>query len=266
MNLQFRPQLPFTVQGHEVAANIAFQNPLAGLDQLLHGSADLRGWGTTALPDPVLLVPRGFDANAQRFRYDINPRFGDTRAARTLTRDPFRVSIDFAVNFSTPYDVQQLRRAIEPVRTRAGWERRSADSLLAFYLRNTSNLHRLILAESDSLFLTADQIARLIAADSVYASKVRAIYRPLSDYLVTVPTGAAGKAALDTANASDKAYWVVFWDQVDVMMPILSNQQRELLPLLKNISEVTTEQRKHSQWQFGYPIPVVQDKPRVGGS
>ncbi len=266
MTLQFRPQLPFTVQGHDVVANIALQNPLAGLDQLVHGSASLRGWGTSALPDPVLLIPRGFDANAQRFRYDINPRFGDTRAIRTLTRDPFRVSIDFSVNLSTPYDVQQLRRAIEPVRTRAGWERRSVDSLMAFYLRNTSNLHRLILAESDSLFLTSEQVGKLIAADSAYASQVRAIYRPLSEFLVTVPTGAAGKAALDTANTSDTAYWVIFWNQVDVMMPILTTQQRELLPLLKSISEVTTEQRKHSQWQFGYPIPVVQNKPRVGSN
>ncbi len=35
-------------------ANLAVTlgNPLGGLDQLLHGSRDLRGWGTSAMPDP----------------------------------------------------------------------------------------------------------------------------------------------------------------------------------------------------------------------
>ena len=43
-------------------ANVYLQNVLAGVDQLVHGSNDLRGWGSPAAPDPTLLVPRGFDA------------------------------------------------------------------------------------------------------------------------------------------------------------------------------------------------------------
>jgi hypothetical protein len=71
---------------------------LGGIDQLVHGGA-LRGWGTQAAPDPVLLVPRGFDAagpGGPRFRYDVNPRFADTRGRSTLFREPFRISMDFS--------------------------------------------------------------------------------------------------------------------------------------------------------------------------
>jgi len=44
----------------------------------VHGNS-LRGWGSPATPDPVLLVPRGFDAVNGRFKYDVNPRFADAR-------------------------------------------------------------------------------------------------------------------------------------------------------------------------------------------
>ena len=266
LNVQWQPRIPIKVQGRAIVANVALQNPLGGIDQLVHGANNMRGWGTRAAPDPVLLVPRGFDGTEQRFRYDVNPRFGDTRAFRTLSREPFRVTLDFSINFSTPYDVQQLRRALEPVRVKGGWERRSVDSLTAFYMTKSSSILRVVLAESDSLFLNREQIGELVTADSIFGERVRSVYRPLAEFLATLPGGIAGKAALDSANAADKKYWVVFWEQVDVMSPIVSPQQRELLPILKNIASVTKEDRKNSQWYIGFPVPTTYSKPRIGGS
>jgi hypothetical protein len=75
----------------------------------------------------------------------------------------------------------------------------------------------------------------------------------------------AGKAALDSVQATTKLYWPLFWEQVDIVQPIVQPQQRELLPLLVNISGVTKEQRKNSQWQFGFPVPLRHNKPRIGG-
>ncbi len=43
-------------------------NVLGGLDQLLHGTNNQKGWGGVASPDATLLVPRGFDTNANAFR------------------------------------------------------------------------------------------------------------------------------------------------------------------------------------------------------
>jgi len=265
LNVQWQPRIPIKVQGRYIVTNVALQNPLGGIDQLLHGANSMRGWGTRAAPDPVLLVPRGFDATGQRFRYDVNPRFGDTRAFRTLSREPFRITLDFSMNLSTPYDVQQLRRAIEPVRVKGGWERRSVDSLTAFYLRNTSNIHRLLLAESDSLFLSPQQINQLLAADSAYYLRIHAIYRPLAEYLATVPGGAAGAAALDSAKATDKRYWVSFWEQVDVARPIITPQQLGLLPFVKQMFDVSEAGRKDSRYSFGNSVPFVYTKPRIGG-
>jgi hypothetical protein len=239
---------------------VYFQNVLGGLDQLLHGSS-ARGWGTDAVPDPVLLIPRGFDRPASRFRYDVNPRFADTRPGRTLSLNPFRIVIDFSFQLSTDFDLQQLRRAVEPVRSSAGWQRRTADSLAAFYLSRTSSIHKVLIAESDSLFLSALQLTALRQADSAFSAQVRALYVPLGQFLAQ-GQGEAGKAELDSVRATQKLYWKVFWRQPEIADSIVTVSQRELVPMFKNILTVPMKERENSQWQFGNPVTFT-DKPRT---
>jgi hypothetical protein len=252
LNVQWRPPIPRKWMGR-LTSTIYLQNALGGIDQLVHGD-DLRGWGASATADPVLFVPRGFDANARRFRYDVNPRFGDTRGARTLVREPFRISMDFSLNLSTDYDVQELRRALEPVRRGKAWERRTADSLTAFYLSNTSDIHRALLTESDSLFLTNAQIATLRHADSAFSAQVRTLFVPLGQYLAQFQDGIAGKPALDSVSATRKSYWKIFWQQPEIAGETLTPMQLELFPMLKNMMQVPKKDREHSQWQFGSPV------------
>ena len=259
LSIQWRPPVP-EKWARRVAPNVYLQNVLAGVDQLVHGGS-LRGWGSPATPDPVLLVPRAFDATNQRFRYDVNPRFADTRPGRTLLRNPFRIVIDFSFNLSTDYDLQQLRRAVEPVKGRQGWQRRSADSLAAFYLSNTSDIFRLLMEQSDSLLLTTSQVAAIQRGDSVFSSRVRAVYFPLGEFLAR-GQGSADKAALDSAQAAQKTYWKIFWEQPEIAWDILTPVQRELLPFMKSIVATTKKDREHSQWSFGNPV-LFADKPKT---
>ena len=271
LNVQWTPRLPGALARYarRVSPTVYFQNPLGGLDQLVHGSGGMRGWGTSAAPDAALLVPRGFDAQARRFRYDVNPRFGDTRGSRSLVREPFRVTVDFSLNLSTDFSLQELRRALEPVRaTGGGWTRRDADSLTAFYLQNTSDIHAALLAESDSLFLSAAQMTALRSADSLFSVRVRALYAPLGEFLAGIPDGVAGKAALDTVAATQKAYWKIFWQQPEIADSIVTPTQRELFPLLKGMLAVEQKDREHSQWQFGNPVklrPNLKQGPEQSG-
>ena len=94
LNIQWRPPMPKRWDGR-VTPTVYIQNVLAGVDQALHGTSDLRGWGSQPTPDPVLLVPRGFDPSAKSFRYDVNPRFADTRAGRNTA---LRTLLEFGLD------------------------------------------------------------------------------------------------------------------------------------------------------------------------
>jgi hypothetical protein len=259
LSVQWTPRLPSRFS-RRVNANLYLQNVLAGVDQLVHGTDNLRGWGSPSAPDPTLLVPRGFDASTQQFKYDVNARFADTRPGHTLLRDPFRLVLDFSMDFSVDYDLQQLRRAVEPLKGPAGWIRRDADSLAAFYLSNTSDIHKVLMAESDSLFLSNSQMAALRRADSVFSARVRALYVPLGAFLAN-GHGSAGKAELDSVQATQKLYWKVFWEQPEIADSIVTPSQRELIPIFKALLGVPQPQREHSQFQFGRPVTLV-DRPR----
>jgi hypothetical protein len=261
LNMQWTPPIPQKWAGR-VRSTVYLENVLGGVDQLLHGS-DLRGWGAQARPDPVLLIPRGFDATANRFRYDVNPRFADTRPGRTLFRTPFRITLDFRVDLSVAYPLQQLRRALEPVRgPSGGWVDRDADSLAAFYLSRTSSVYKALLEESDSLFLTKGQIAQLHHADSIYSARVRAIYIPLGNFLAQRRGHEPGKTELDSAAVVDSVYWRIFWEQPEIADSIVTPTQKELFPMLKGMLGISKTDRLHSRWQFGNPVTFTDEKPR----
>jgi len=262
LNIQWRPRMPQRWAGRFIPT-VYLQNVLAGVDQAIHGNGSLRGWGSQAAPDPVLLVPRGFDAGASRFRYDVNPRFGDTRQGRTIGRDPFRIVIDFSLGLSTNFDLQQLRRAVEPVRVAKGWERRSPDSLSAFYLSNTSSIHKLLISETDSLFLSKAQVAALKVTDSAYSARVRAIYAPLGVFLAQAG-GVAGKAEMDSVKKVQKEYWRIFWEQPEIAAEVVTASQRTLIPMFERMLSIPKKEREQSQWQFGHAI-TFSDAPRPAG-
>ena len=256
MNMQFLPAMPKALE--RIRANLYFENVLAGIDQALHGSAGLRGWGGSASPDPVLLVPRAFDATSKAFRYDANARFAETRPSRSTLRFPFRVTLDIQLRLSTDYELQQLRRALEPVKMAKGWEPRSVDSLTALYLNETSNIHTAMLAESDSLFLEPDQIAALRKAEGVFSDRVRRIYGDLGQYLAQFAGGSATKAALDSASKAKKAYWAAFWEQPEIAAALVTPTQRDLMPMLREMLPTPKADRLNSQWYFGSPVKFVK--------
>jgi hypothetical protein len=166
------------------------------------------------------------------------------------------------VNLSTDFDLQQLRRAVEPVKGAGtgGWQRRSADSLTSFYLQETSSIHKLLIEQSDSLFLSRAQVAALQKADSVFSARVRAIYIPIGQ-LLAAGSGSAGKAELDSTKAAEKIYWKIFWEQPEIAGAIVTPSQRELIPMFKSMLAVPAEDRKNSQWSFGHPVTFA-DKPK----
>ena len=167
---------------------LALTNVPAGLDELLHGSSHLQGWGQPAGADPTLLFVRGFDPTAQRYVYTVNPRFGDTRPSRTGVRAPFLITLEARLRLGSPFLDQTVEQVLSPGRTRAG------DRLPPQQIRNRvtngvfNAVHGVLQAKDSLSFLSNDQLRLLTALDRRVTAQGDSLLNPLVQYLSALPT------------------------------------------------------------------------------
>jgi hypothetical protein len=199
-------------------------------------------------------VPRGFDPAARTFLYQVNPRFAETRPSRTVWREPFRLTIDVNVRMHVDADLQVLRRAIEPVRVNGAWERRSVDSIAAIYLRETSSVHRFLVLEADSLLLRPEQVRALREYDLAFSDSVRRIYRSLAEQLAR---NAESKVALEYVAAAQRAYWDIFWQQLQPAAAVLDSWQVQRMPILGDALALPVARRGNTEYSFEASVPLV---------
>ncbi len=227
--LEYSGTMPVTHRYGTVS--LAFTNPLGGLDQLLHGPNHLRGWGTAAYPDPVLYTPTGFDASSDRFKYVINPRFGNTNPANTLLRVPFAVTLDVSLSVGRQIPEQQLDRWLNPGRAGHKGPKLSAHELARRYARNVPDPYSQILQQSDSLLLTPDQSDALQKADSVYRQRMDSLWNSLGEEFAALGDEYNSAEALKRQEAAVDEGWEISRLDVQQTLPrILSPIQIRLLP------------------------------------
>ncbi|MEO7041061.1 MAG: carboxypeptidase-like regulatory domain-containing protein, partial [Gemmatimonadaceae bacterium] len=215
--LSYSREMPFTQQYGTIS--LAFSNPLGGLDQLLHGANHLRGWGTAAYPDPVLYTPRGFDPAAERFKYVINPRFGNTQPSNTLLRSPFRVTLDVSLTVGRTLPQQQLNQWIKPGRGGRKGPKLSVKELTRRYARNVPNPYTDILEQSDSLLLTRDQADALTKADTAYRQRIDSVWTTLSEYLSALPDDFDSADALQHQENAVESAWELTRNDLNKTLP-----------------------------------------------
>ena len=93
LDLQFNWRPNLLGLNRRLAVSVLTVNFLGGLDQLLHGSNNLRGWGQFRGQDNTLLYVRGFDATTGSYRYEVNERFGATRNGANGITVPFQIGL-----------------------------------------------------------------------------------------------------------------------------------------------------------------------------
>ena len=218
--------------GRYVTVSLAIANPLGGLDQLLHGSSHLRGWGLQAFPDPVLYNVRGFDSSAKRFRYQVNPRFGNTQPANSIIRSPFRLTLDVSISTIGPaFPMQQLQRLVSAGRGGRPGPKLSAADLKKRYSRSVPDPYRAILEQSDSLLLTAEQEKAIEAVQADYLRGMDSVWTPLVDYLAALGDTFEAKEAVKRQEETSDAAWEFTRLHVQKNLgTILSPIQLKLLP------------------------------------
>jgi len=214
-----------------VNVGINLANPLGGLDQLLHGSNDLRGWGTASVPDPVLYNIRGWDPATKRFQYSVNPRFGNTRPSLTTLRAPFRLTLDVGIDIGRAIEEQQVDRWLKPGRDGRKGLKADAQDLKRRYERNVPDLYGLVLQQSDSLLLSRDQAEGLQKARAAYRARMDSLWTDLASYLAELPDRYDSHAAYKRAEDAIDGAWEVTRIDLKTNLPaILNAVQVQLLP------------------------------------
>ena len=79
--------------GERMTIALLALNALVGVDELLHGTANLHGWGQDAATDRRLLYVTGFDPVTQTYHYRVNQHFGSSSGALNPFRIPFVLSL-----------------------------------------------------------------------------------------------------------------------------------------------------------------------------
>src|ERR1019366_3328737 len=136
-----------------------------GLDELINGANNLKGWGGQARPDPTLLTVKSFDPTSNQFHYVVNERFGNTSSSATAIRAPFQLQL--RLRYMIGYDPRTLQ--IQSIGQRGATAPPNAKTLVdSFLVRfNRQNAATAAIARKDSLALTPKQVAELQAlADS----------------------------------------------------------------------------------------------------
>ncbi len=216
-------------------ATLSFQvnNPIGAADLILHGENNLRGWGQQPQPDATLLYVRGFDPLTQRYKYDVNQRFGSVLPAVTTTRQPVVVTALMRFDLGPARERQLLTQQLDRGRRLPG-QKASESQLNAMYGVGgvTINPMSMILRQTDSLHLTAAQGDSLATINRAYLIRLNKLWAPVVKQL----------AGLSDTYSHDDAYTMykkTREQSVDILIEyaprvkaVLTAEQRRKLPAI----------------------------------
>jgi hypothetical protein len=185
LNVSFNPtkiRLP-----QRATLSFSVSNPLGAADLLLHGQNGLHGWGQQSFPDQTLLYVRGFDAANDRYRYEVNPRFGSTNPQFSPFRSPVTLTMSLRVDVGPSRERQTLTQQLDRGRRTPG--QRANEAMLKAMYGNGGVLNPMaqLLRQSDTLELTGPQADSLATMNRAYTIRLDSIWSGVARYLAGMP-------------------------------------------------------------------------------
>ncbi|MEP6780760.1 MAG: carboxypeptidase-like regulatory domain-containing protein [Gemmatimonadaceae bacterium] len=171
---------------NRTSLSLTISNPAGAADLLLHGENKLHGWGQTPNIDQSLLYVRGYDAAKLRYKYEVNQRFGSTRALQTVSRTPVVMTLIVGVDFAPTRDWQNLRQQLDRGRTRAG-VKMPEPQVRQMSLSLFQNPMARMLQTGEALHLTRTQADSLATMSRRYTKLVDSLWTPAAKFLATLP-------------------------------------------------------------------------------
>ncbi len=179
-----------------VNLSVQITNPIGGVDRLVHGQDNLKGWGQFIQPDQNLLFVRGFDATTSAFKYEVNERFGSTRPSQNAFRQPTSITALLRFDIGPTRESQQLLQQLDRGRSRTG-NKPSLQQLRGIANSGIINPMQQLLQQSDTLKLTRKQADSIATLNYHYVLKSDSIWNPVTRFLVDLPDKYDHGAAYD---------------------------------------------------------------------
>ena len=228
MSLSFNP-LKFRMP-QRATLSLQIGNPLGAADLLLHGNDKLRGWGQFSFPDPTLLAVRGFDPQTQRYKYDVNQRFGSTLPALTAVRAPVTVTAMMRFDLGPTRERQALTQQLDRGRTLKG-NKAPEPMLKAIYgSGGIPNPLATILRQADTLGLTGPQADSIATMNRRYVISLDSIWSPVAKYLAALPDKYDKDDAYAHYQRAREASVDLLIKLVPQIKSLLTSEQRRKLP------------------------------------
>jgi hypothetical protein len=230
MSVSFNPvkvRLP-----QRATLSFTVSNPLGAADLLLHGESHAHGWGQPGVPDPRLLVVRGFDQEVLRFRYEVNQRFGNTRQSVSAIRVPVTLTGVFRIDVGPTRERQGLTQTLDRGRTLAGTKMSEPMLKLVYGSAGITNPMAAILREAESLRLNAKQADSLAAMNRWYIIHLDSIWSPVAKYYASLPERYDDDAVYAQYRRAREASVDLLVRIVPGVRELLTGEQHRMLPPL----------------------------------
>jgi hypothetical protein len=214
-------------------ANISFQisNPLTAADLLFHGENKLHGWGQQFAPDQALLYVRGFDPQTNKYKYEVNQRFGATSVAQSAIRAPVTLTAQLRFDVGPTRERQTLSMMLDRGRTTPG-TKIPEQMIKAMYSTNigVSNPMAALLRSADTLRLTQTQADSVAALNRWFTIRLDSIWAPVAKYLATLPDRYDQDEAYDRYRVARQTSVDLLISLAPKLKSLLSSDQKRKLP------------------------------------
>jgi hypothetical protein len=213
-------------------ANLSFQisNPLAAADVLLHGESRLHGWGQTFVPTSSLLSVKGFDPTEQKFKYEVNQRFGATSVQQSAIRAPVTLTAMLRVDVGPTRERQDLTQLLDRGRRTSG--QKAPEAFLRSFYGNGGVMNPMvqILRQADTLQLSQEVADSIAVLNRGYTIKLDSIWSPVIKYLAALPNEYDQDEAYDRYRVARMASVDAMITLAPVVKSLLNDDQTRKLP------------------------------------
>jgi Carboxypeptidase regulatory-like domain len=204
------------------SVTLLFTNILSGLDQALHGSNKLHGWGQPAVTDPTLLTVRGFDPTTNRFNYTVNPLFGSTTQFRNTFRSPFVITLDVKLEVGPDRETQFLESLLRPRGSEGA--ALTVDQIKNRIARGFNPIDQVI-QQKDSVNLTKEQVDSVTRISKRYAVRRDSIATAMAQYLLARRGDYGGAEVRERWHSAGVASYRGYIDDVRAVLALFTPEQ-----------------------------------------